>query len=166
LHRDHRAGGGGVKHHGSITAPLWPLALCRITIGILWLTALIWKLPPNFIPPEGLRSLKEWMQLEVQYPVVSIYGQFVQSIVLPNFTLFAWATFIVELLIGLGLLLGLFTRAAAVLGLLMSINLTIGLLDVPNEWPWSYIMLVMFQALFVFTDPGRVWGLDGWRAGR
>ena len=34
----------------------------------------IWKLPPNFIPPEGLRSLKEWMELEVQYPVVPLYG--------------------------------------------------------------------------------------------
>ena len=37
---------------------------------------------------------------------------------------------------------------------------------VPNEWPWSYIMLMLFQILFIFTDPGRVWGLDGWRARR
>lgn len=155
-----------MKNLNAITAPLWPLALCRIVIGILWLTALIWKLPPNFIPPEGLRSLKDWMELEVRYPVLPLYGQFVQSIVLPNFALFAWATVIVELLIGLGLFLGAFTRAAAVLGLLMSLNLTLGLLAVPGEWPWSYLMLVMFQALFVFTDPGRVWGLDGWRARR
>jgi thiosulfate dehydrogenase [quinone] large subunit len=155
-----------MKNVNSITAPVWPLALCRIAIGVLWLTALIWKLPPNFIPPEGLRSLREWMELEVQYPILPIYGQFVQSIVLPNFTLFACATFVVELLIGLGLLLGAFTRAAAVLGLLMSLNLMIGLLEVPNEWPWSYIMLVMFQVVFIFTAPGRVWGVDGWRAGR
>jgi thiosulfate dehydrogenase [quinone] large subunit len=146
------------------TAPLWPIALCRIVIGVLWLSALFWKLPPSFAPPEGLRSLKEWMELYVQHPILPIYGQFVQSIVLPNFTLFAWATFIVELLIGLGLLLGLFTRAAAVLGLLMAFNLTIGGLDVPNEWPWSYFMLILFQVLFIFTNPGRVWGLDGWRA--
>jgi thiosulfate dehydrogenase (quinone) large subunit len=149
-----------MKDQRSITAPVWPIALCRIAIGILWLTAVVWKLPPNFIPLEGLRSLKEWMELEVQYPVVPFYGQFVQAIVLPNFTLFAWATFIVELLIGLGLLLGLFTRAAAILGLLMSLNLAIGLMAVPNEWPWSYLMLVLFQILFIFTDPGRVWGLD------
>jgi len=155
-----------MKNLNSITTPLWPLALCRMAIGVLWLTALIWKLPPNFIPPEGLRSLREWMELEVQYPILPVYGQFVQSIVLPNFTLFAWATFIVELLIGLGLLLGAFTRAAAVLGLLMSLNLMIGLLEVPNEWPWSYIMLVMFQAVFIFAAPGRMWGFDGWRAGR
>jgi thiosulfate dehydrogenase [quinone] large subunit len=155
-----------MKNQNTITAPVWPIALCRIVIGVLWLSALIWKLPPSFIPLEGLRSLREWMELEVQYPVVPLYGQFVQSIVLPNFTLFAWATFSVELLIGLGLLLGLFTRAAAVLGLLMAINLAIGLLDVPNEWPWSYFMLILFQILFIFTDPGRVWGLDGWRAWR
>ena len=145
---------------------MWPLALCRIAIGVLWLSALIWKLPPNFIPLEGLRSLREWMELEVQYPILPIYGQFVQSIVLPNFTLFAWATFIVELLIGLGLLLGAFTRAAAVLGLLMGLNLMIGLVEVPNEWAWSYIMLIMFQLVFIFTAPGRVWGVDGWRARR
>ena len=155
-----------MKNLNSITAPVWPLALCRMAIGVLWLSALIWKLPPNFIPPEGLRSLRDWMELEVQYPVLPVYGQFVQSIVLPNFTLFAWATFIVELLIGLGLLLGAFTRAAAMLGLLMSLNLAIGLLAVPNEWPWSYIMLVMFQLVFIFTAPGRVWGFDGWRTGR
>jgi thiosulfate dehydrogenase (quinone) large subunit len=155
-----------MKNLNSITAPLWPLALCRIGIGILWLTALIWKLPPSFIPPEGLRSLKDWMELEVQYPVLPLYGQFVQSIVLPNFTLFAWATFIIELLIGLGLLLGVFTRAAAILGLLMGLNLMIGLLEVPSEWVWSYIMIIMFQALFIVTNPGRMWGLDGWRAQR
>jgi thiosulfate dehydrogenase [quinone] large subunit len=155
-----------MKNIHSVTAPLWPLAICRILIGVLWLTALIWKLPPNFIPLEGLRSLKEWMELEVQYALLPIYGQFVQSIVLPNFTLFAWAIFVVELLIGSGLLLGVFTRAAAVLGLLMSLNLMIGLSAVPGEWPWSYIMLVMFQALFVVTEPGRLWGIDGWRARR
>lgn len=155
-----------MKNLNSIMAPVWPLALCRIAIGVLWLSALIWKLPPNFMPLEGLRSLREWMELEVQYPFLPIYGQFVQSIVLPNFTLFAWATFIVELLIGLGLLLGAFTRAAAVLGLLMGLNLMIGLVEVPNEWAWSYIMLVMFQLVFIFTAPGRVWGVDGWRAQR
>jgi len=155
-----------MKNVHSTSAPLWPLAICRILIGVLWLTALVWKLPPSFIPPEGLRSLREWMQLEVQHPVLPLYGQFVQSIVLPNFTLFAWATFIVELLTGLGLFFGAFTHAAAVLGLLMSLNLMIGVLDVPGEWPWSYIMLVMFQALFIFTDPGRGWGIDGWRARR
>jgi thiosulfate dehydrogenase (quinone) large subunit len=155
-----------MKNLNTITAPVWPIALCRIVIGGLWLSALIWKLPPNFIPLEGLRSLKEWMELEVQYPVVPFYAQFVQAIVLPNFMLFAWATFIVELLIGLGLLLGIFTRAAAVLGLLMALNLTIGLLNVPNEWAWSYFMLLLFQILFTFTDPGRVWGIDGWRARR
>ena len=155
-----------MKNLNAITTPVWPLALCRIAIGVLWLSALIWKLPPNFIPLEGLRSLREWMELEVQYPILPIYGQFVQSIVLPNFTLFAWATFIVELLIGLGLLLGAFTRAAAVLGLLMGLNLMIGLVEVPNEWAWSYIMLIMFQLVFIFTAPGRVWGVDGWRARR
>lgn len=150
----------------SITAPVWPIAICRILIGVLWLTSLRWKLPPDFIPPEGVRGLMEWLQLEVQHPFLPVYGQFVQLIVLPNFSLFAWAIFIGELLTGLGLLLGLFTRAASILGLLMSLNLLIGLFEVPGEWPWSYLMLATFHFLFIVMEPGRVWGLDGWWAGR
>ena len=150
----------------TVTVPVWPIAICRILIGLLWLVALRWKLPPDFIPPAGLRGLMDWMQLEVGHPFLPVYGQFVQSIVLPNFTLFAWLIFTGELLAGLGLTLGAFTRAASILGLLMSLNLLIGLFEVPGEWPWSYIMLAMFHALFIVTQPGRVWGIDGWRARR
>ena len=150
-------------HPNSRAVPLWPMAICRILIGILWLTSLRWKLPSTFTPPEGLRGLMDWMQLEVRHPFLPVYGHFVQSIVLPNFALFAWAIFLGELLAGLGMLFGAFTRAAALLGLLMSLNLLIGLLEVPGEWPWPYIMLAMFHAVFVFTGPGRVWSLDHWR---
>ncbi|MFN8456309.1 MAG: hypothetical protein U0401_16840 [Anaerolineae bacterium] len=55
--------------------------------------------------------------------------------VIPNFLLFAWLTFGVELAVGLSLTLGLCTRLGALLGLLWSFNLALGLLSVPGEWP-------------------------------
>ena len=140
-------------------APLWPIALGRMAIGLLWLLSLRWKLPPNFTPAEG-RGLMDWLLLEVQHPTLAVYGQFVETVVIPNFTLFAWLIFLAELSTGLSLLTGTLTRLGALLGLLLSLNLAIGLLEVPGEWPWSYAMLIMWHGLFVIAGAGRVWGLD------
>ncbi len=63
-------------------------------IGLLWLASLRWKLPPTFIASAGYRSLLDWLQLEVTHPTVNLYADFVATIVIPNFLLFAWLTFL------------------------------------------------------------------------
>lgn len=142
-------------------APLWPIALSRILIGILWLFSLRWKLPPDFAPASG-RGLIDWLMLEVQHPAFGFYANFVESVVIPNFTLFAWAIFLSEALVGISLLTGTMVRLGGLVGLLMSINLGIGLLEVPGEWPWSYVMMAMWHGTFVVTAAGRLWGIDSW----
>ena len=141
--------------------PLWPIALCRILIGVLWLFSLRWKLPPDFAPEVG-QGLMDWLQLEVQHAAFAGYGRFLQTVVIPNFTLFAWLVFLGELATGLSLFTGTFTRLGALLGLLMSINLGIGLLEVPGEWPWSYVMMAMWHGVFLVAGAGRVLGVDAW----
>lgn len=142
-------------------APLWPVTLSRMLIGILWLFSLRWKLPPDFAPASG-RGLMDWLLLEVQYPAFGFYADFVESLVLPNFTIFAWVIFLAELAVGLSLLTGTLTRLGALVGLLMSLNLGVGLLEVPGEWPWSYAMMAMWHGTFWVTAAGRLWGVDGW----
>ena len=134
-------------------------------IGILWLFFLRWKLPPNFASTEH-RSLLEWLQLEVEYAAFPFYGNLVETLLLPNFTLFAWLIFLLELTVGFSLLTGTLTRGGSIVGLLMSLNLGIGLLDVPGEWPWSYAMMAMWHGLFFVAAAGRVWGGDRWLHGR
>ncbi len=104
----------------------------------------------------------DWLQLEVAHPAFPVYGAFIESTVIPNFTLFAWILFLAELTVGLSLLAGALTRLGALAGLLLSINLGIGLLDVPGEWPWSYAMLAMWHGTFLVSAPGRIFGVDGW----
>ena len=142
-------------------APLWPIALSRVLIGLLWLGTLRWKLPPDFAPASG-RGLFDWLLLEAQHPAFGFYGGLVESVVIPNFSLFAWLIFLSELGVGLLLVTGTWTRLAGALGLLMSLNLGIGLLEVPGEWPWSYVMMAMWHGLFVVAAAGRVLGVDGW----
>ena len=144
----------------SRTVPLWPIALARIAIGVLWLFSLRWKLPPDFTPTAG-RGLMDWLQLEVQHPSFGFYADFVSGVVIPNFTLFAWLIFLAELLTGLSLLTGTLTRLGAALSLLMALNLGLGLLEVPGEWPWSYVMLAMWSFVFLIAGAGRMWGVDG-----
>jgi thiosulfate dehydrogenase [quinone] large subunit len=142
---------------------LFPLALSgtRTLIGLMWLLSLRWKLPPTFAPTGG-RGLMDWMELQVTHPTLGLYADFVANIVLPNFLLFAWLTFLIELAIGLSLTFGLFTRLGALLGLLWSFNLAIGLLEVPGEWPWSYLMLIMWHGLFLVSTQYQLWGIDTW----
>jgi uncharacterized membrane protein YphA (DoxX/SURF4 family) len=139
----------------------WPLSLSRMLIGLLWLFSLRWKLPPDFAPASG-RGLLDWLLLEVEHPFLDLYANFVEGVVIPNFTFFAWIIFLSELLVGLSLLTGTLTRLGAGIGLLMSINLGIGLLEVPGEWPWSYIMMAMWHGVFLVAASGRLWGLDSW----
>lgn len=145
------------EHEGSV--PLWPIAGARMLIGVLWLFSLRWKMPPNF-DGGSERGLRSWLELEVEHAGFGFYGDLIESVVLPNFTFFAWVLFCTELLVGLSLLTGTLTRGGALIGLLLSLNLGIGLIEVPGEWPWSYAMLAMWHGLFFITRAGRTWGLD------
>ena len=57
-------------------------------------------------------------------------------------------------------MLGVLSRLGAMLGALMAVNLWLGLYSADNEWPWTYMFLVMIQAWFVIDPPGRVLGAD------
>jgi len=130
---------------------IWGL---RVLMGTMWWHQTLWKIPPNF------DGLKFWMQQEADHAAIALQGTLVRDIVLPNLTVFGPLVCLVELIIGVTLLLGLFSRAGALLGLLMGLNLWLGLYSADNEWPWTYMFLVMIQAWFVIDPPGRVLGAD------
>jgi uncharacterized membrane protein YphA (DoxX/SURF4 family) len=141
---------------------IWGL---RVLMGAMWWQQTLWKIPPNF---DGLRY---WIGQEAEHAAIPLQGDLVAGIVLPNLWLFGPLIYLVELAIGVSLLLGLFSRAGAVLGLLMGLNLWLGLYSAPNEWPWTYMFLLMIQAWFAIDPPGRVLGADalmrrarGWAA--
>lgn len=94
-------------------------------------------------------------------PISSAYGSFLKGFVLPNFSWMAWAIFGLELFITVSVLLGLFGRLGALLGTLQALNLTIGLLPVPGEWEWTYLMLTAINFTLLITAANRYVGLDG-----
>ena len=136
----------------------------RVAMGAMWWEQTLWKIPPNF---DGLRY---WMEQQVDHATTALQAALVGDLVLPNIAIFGPLVYLVEVAIATSLLLGLLSRAGATLGLLMALNLFLGLYSAPGEWPWTYAFLVIIQAFFVLDPPGRALGLDvlllrRWRLG-
>jgi len=141
------------------------LAVLRIGYGLLWLKEATWKKPPDF----GMRAgdgLWYWTNEMLKYSVAAPHKYFVEQVVIPNFIFFGYMTLATELFIGLSMLLGAFTRLGAVAALLMSLNITTGLIRHPAEWPSAYLMLIGYSLLFLSFRAGRRLGFDALLARR
>ena len=137
------------------------VAVLRIGVAVLWIQNLGWKNPPSFgqgDPPSGLHEFTRWA---VDYPVFPPYSWAVEHVVLPNFTVFAWGVLLAEAALGAFLLIGLATRFFAVLGLAQTLAITFSVANAPNEWLWSYLLMLLTHGAIFATAAGRYGGLDG-----
>ncbi len=137
--------------HSARAMAIWAL---RVAMGSMWWQQSLWKIPPNF---DGLRY---WIEQEAAHAAVPLQSSLVSNIVLPYLNVFGPLVYLVEVAIAISLLLGLFSRAGALLGAAMGINLWLGLYSAAGEWPWTYGFLVIIQLLFVIDPPGRALGVD------
>jgi len=141
-------------------APLWPLGIARLLYGYLWWQQSAWKIPSDDFGRKSGGGLWYWVQQDVQHPTVTAYRDFLVNVMIPHWTFFGWMTLVTERFIAVTLILGLFTRLGSFVAIGMAANITIGILNVPHEWGWTYVMLTMLPALFLLTDAGRSFGLD------
>ena len=141
-------------------APLWPLGIARIVYGILWWQQSGWKVPSDDFGRKSGGGLWYWVHQEIQYPTLQVYKNFLVTVMIPHWTFFGWMTLITETSISVLLILGLFTRLGSLMAIAMGINITLGILNVPHEWGWTYVMLITLPALFFFTAAGRSFGVD------
>jgi uncharacterized membrane protein YphA (DoxX/SURF4 family) len=130
------------------------ILLLRLLVGCMWWQQSLWKIPPNY------DGLVYWMKQMVDHAAIPLQGRLVGGIVIPHIHLFGPLVYAVEVLIAASLLLGLATRIGAILGVLMALNLWLGLYSAPGEWPWTYGFLIIVMALFVVDPPGRSLGAD------
>lgn len=148
------------------TAPLWPLGLARMLYGYLWWQQSGWKVPADDFGRRSGGGLWYWVQQEIQHPTVGAYRDFLVNVMIPNWTFFGWMTLLTETFIGVTLMLGLATRLGSLVAIGMAANITIGILSVPHEWGWTYVMLITLPVLFLLAGAGRSVGLDAFLAPR
>ena len=135
------------------------LAVLRVGIAILWIQNASWKVPPDFGAEAG-KGLYFWASQAVDYPVLSFYSGFVESFVLPNITVFGWVTLLTEAALGAFLLIGLATRFWALVGIAQTLAITLSVINAPNEWHWSYYLMLLAHVVLLGTAAGRTFGLD------
>jgi len=136
----------------------------RLLIGSMWWQQSLWKLPPYYTDqpqePFGTTGLAYWMGLMGKHAAIPLQADFVNSIVLPHFYLFAPLVYGLEVLTAVSLILGSFVRLGGVIGALQILNLWLGLYSAPGEWPWTYFFLLLLMASFALRHYGRSLGID------
>lgn len=133
------------------TVGVW---VARVLTGAMWWQQSLWKVPPNY------GGLIYWMKREVDHAAIPLQGRLVATIVIPNIAIFGPLVYAIEVAIGVSLILGFYTSIGALLGLLMGLQLWLGLYSAPGEWPWTYFFLVTIQFLFLLDPPGYCLGAD------
>lgn len=142
-------------------APVVYTAAARYLLGAMWFQATLWKLPPWFTGNvDGSGGLPKWTGFIAEYAAYAPQRALFRDVVLANFQFFAWQVWAAETLIGAALILGLFTRAAALMGALMAANLWLGLYNAPHEWAWTYVFMILLLGFLIVLRAGRALGAD------
>ncbi|MET3811857.1 TQO small subunit DoxD [Arthrobacter sp. UYEF3] len=147
------AGGDARLRRGGVAA-------LRIGVALLWIQNVAWKVPPDF-GEHANTGLYFFTHFAVDHPVFPPYSWFVEHVVLANFPFFGWMTLLIEAGLGAFLLIGLATRFWAVIGLAQSLAIMLSVLNAPNEWHWSYYLMILAHVGIFATAAGRSFGIDG-----
>lgn len=97
-------------------------------------------------------------------PLAQLNALVIDNVIKPNLAVTGYLIWGAELLITLSLFFGLFSRLGGLVAVGISLQLYIGLANIPQpyEWEWSYGQMVLLSILMVGLAPGRVWGIDAW----
>ncbi|HEX3177792.1 MAG TPA: TQO small subunit DoxD [Methylomirabilota bacterium] len=93
---------------------------------------------------------------------VGWYKDFLDHTVLPHAALFATLQTYGEVVVGIGLVLGLLTGLAAAIGLLLAVNFGLATQWMSFGQQGFHLLLITSMILFLLTRAGRTWGVDGW----
>lgn len=140
------------------------LAAVRVLVGLMWLFNVVWKRPPDFGRESG-QDLFKFTSYAVSHPVLPPYSWVVEHLVVPNLAVFGWGVLAAETALAVLLLSGAYVRIAAVLGLAQSVAIGLSVAYAPDEWPWSYLLMVGVHALLLVSPAGNALAVDNLRAG-
>jgi thiosulfate dehydrogenase (quinone) large subunit len=134
------------------------IALLRIMVGLVILTSWFSNMLKGYYTPDGLLYFFTEVYPQSENPL-GWYAAFINGVILPIRGVFAPFQLVGEFILGLALVLGLFTRLFSLIGIFFLINTFLATMG--HDWPWSYIMPIFILVVVFTTKAGRVLGLDG-----
>ncbi len=144
------------------------VAIVRVLTGVIFVAEGFSKLAGPFVHG-GFAS----QATEMAGKAWPFWSRFLHAVVLPGALAFGWLVAIGELAVGLGLVAGLWTRAASFGGALLVLSFLLSQSYAPGAaWDgWIKAGLtskfaILLLVLLGILDAGRVWGWDGWARSR
>jgi uncharacterized membrane protein YphA (DoxX/SURF4 family) len=145
------------------------LVLLRVTVGAWFLKAVWTKLALGLVggvvpyPAPSPRFVAVHARRVAEFAAgnpLSWYREFLTSVVLPHAWLFALLQTWGEVVVGLGLVLGLLTVPAAAVGLLLSVAFGLATQWMSPGQQGFHLLLTASMLVLLGSRAGRVWGLD------
>ncbi len=147
--------------------PLRWLAALRIVVG-LWFVKSIWSkwvllggvVPIPVASTRWVESMSNIVAGYIDGHPLPWFAEFLEKTVLPNAELFANLTAIGEVAIGIGLVFGLLTGLASMIGLLVMSAYVLGGIGLPLPRQGHRLLVWFTMLVFLFARAGRVWSID------
>jgi uncharacterized membrane protein YphA (DoxX/SURF4 family) len=142
------------------------IAAVRIATSVFFLLFGEYKVASPAFAHGGFQS---YLHDYIANGAVSFYRPVLSGLFLPHAAFFGYVVGVVELLIGISFLLGLWVRPASVLAILFLLNMLLATWWEPGHGVpvWRYfgaeldhIPLLLLCIIFFAADAGRIWGLD------
>jgi len=138
-------------------AEIWP-SVVRFVVGVYWLYFASQKW-------QGVGWMRPLIVSSAHNNPIPGLHELLVAVVVPNWFVFALAQAVAETVVAVLLILGLATRWAAVLGLLLAANLALTVaFDVRDDgFRWLYYLAVFLNAQVIFSGAGSIaLGRFGW----
>lgn len=142
------------------------IAVARIATGVIFVFLGVWK---TFWPAFANSHMQQALAQYIQHDAVGFYRVILAKLVAPHPVFFGYVVGAAELFIGVSLLLGLWVRPAAIVGMIHMLSLVLATWSAPapGAAPWRYlanqlehIPLLLLFAIFFSARAGEQWGLD------
>jgi uncharacterized membrane protein YphA (DoxX/SURF4 family) len=144
-------------------------AVVRILTGALFVAEGLSKITGGFVRGEFAGSARRMATATFPF-----WKRFLEAVVLPHASVFAWLVALGELAVGLALLAGFLTRTAAAAGALLMLSIVLGAARPEAGAAWddwitaglSPKLALLLFALLAGTNSAAVWSVDSRRPRR
>ena len=136
-------------------------ALLRLFVGLMFLTSGIEKIVKgNWFTSPQLTTTATRIAAAQHGTALQWFSNFLTQTVVPHSALFTWLIVGGEIVTGLLLTLGLFSRVATLYALGLNIAYLIGYWTYGTPWQMLNEAFLMLEVAFLMIGPGRTFGLD------
>jgi uncharacterized membrane protein YphA (DoxX/SURF4 family) len=137
------------------------LALVRVVTGVAWIAHALPKFldSASFMPPDG--SISKLVTTGMQQGS-HVYQPFLANVVAPNIALFAELVRLGEMLTGIVLVLGVFTRFGGLVGMFLTLNYMAakGPVVTSSQLASADFSMFLLSAIQLLLPTGRAFGFD------